>query len=344
MFVFMKRHHLQAAYAGQPIRRSGINANKLIILFAKLIKFYKQGAFEAKANIEKISIKLASVGNLLKGNIVLTNAFKTPDESINNNFKYILYDDFDDLPIKKHSIALTFVNIEGLSTDDVRLVYKGIQVGVVGNITLNKNLLEFNAQSYIYDEYKDIAVSSSAFYIVKPNISLSGVTGLDTIVKGSYINIIQGEGSLNNSFFVHNAKPPKSRLNKGLQLTLISQNSGSLSTSSAVYYKKIKVGEVESIDLASNAKFVNIKVFIEDKYKSLVRQNSEFFNVSGIDMDVSLVGAKIKADSLNTVVFGGISFATPNKFGKKAYSGQDFKLHDSIKEEWEKYNPEIIME
>lgn len=313
-------------------------------IIKKHTKFYKQGAFEAKANIEKITIKLASVGNLLKGNIILTNAFKTQDESISNNFKYKLYDDFDDLPIKKHSVALTFSNIEGLSTNDVRLMYKGIQVGVVDNITLNKNLFEFNAQAYIYDEYKEIAASSSAFYIVKPNISLAGVTGLDTIIKGSYINIIQGEGSLINSFFVHNTKPAKSRLNKGLQLTLVSHNSGSLSTSSAVYYKKIKVGEVESIDLASNAKFVNIKVFIENKYKSLVRQNSEFFNVSGIDMDVSLVGAKIKADSLNTVIFGGISFATPNKFGKKAYSGQDFKLHDSIKEEWEKYNPEIIME
>jgi len=310
----------------------------------KQSKFYIQSAIDINANITQgVRVKLSSLETLFKGGIILTNSYKTIDNHIRNRFKYKLYDDFENLPIEKYMINLTFENIEGLQTQNTKLVYKGIQVGKVTNIKLNKNLKVLNAKAYIYDEYKGIASKNSTFYIVKPNVSLEGVSGLDTIIKGSYINIIKREGKLNSSFYVHHNKPSNSITKKGLKIILNAKNSGSLSTLSSVYYKKIKVGEIENIDLDNNAKYVKIKIFIYDKYKNLIRENSKFYNVSGIDIDVSLVGAKVRADSLNTVVLGGISFSTPNNFDDKVQNNHRFHLYENIKPQWLTYNPEIIL-
>ena len=73
-------------------------------------------------------------------------------------------------------------------------------------------------------------------------------------------------------------------------------------------------------------------------------KNTKFYNVSGIDIDLSLLGANIKADSLTSVIFGGISFSTPNNFGKIALKESEFSLHKEAKEEWLKFNPEIILQ
>jgi len=307
-------------------------------------KFYMQQAIEAKASIDEgINIKMGSFQTLLRGSIILTNSFKTLDKEIRKPYKYQLYSDFENLPIKKYSFDLTFNDIEGLNHNNIKLMYKGIKVGKVSSISLNKNLKQLDAKAYVYENFKNLCLDSSSFYIVKPKISLQGVSGLDTIIKGSHVNIIKGEGKLNSHFNVYTSKPSKSTLNKGKRFTLKAKDSGSISTLSKVYYKKISIGVIEDIDLDTNAKYVNIKVFIYKKYANLIRENTKFYNVSGIDIDLSLLGANIKADSLNTVVFGGVSFSTPNTFGTLAKNNTQFTLHQEAKPEWLNFNPEILL-
>ncbi len=307
-------------------------------------KFYMQKAIEAKASLEEgINIKVGSLQTLLRGSIILTNSFKTKDKKIKKSFKYVLYSDFENLPIKKYSLNLTFEDIEGLHHNNIKLMYKGIKVGKVSSIKLNKNLNQLDAEAYIYENFKNLCLDGTSFYIVKPDISLKGVSGLDTIIKGSYVNIIKGEGKLKTHFDVYNAKPSKSTLHQGKRFNLIAKDSGSLSPSSLVYYKKINIGVIEDIDLDNNTKYVTIKVFIYKKYQNLIRENTKFYNVSGVDIELSLLGAKIRADSLNTVVFGGISFSTPNSFGNLAKSNAQFKLHEKAQIEWLSFNPEILL-
>jgi len=308
-------------------------------------KFYTQSAIEAKASLhDGIKVNINSFQSLLKGSILLTNSFKTKDKELNKPFKYKLYKNFEYLPFKKYSFNLKFDNIEGLNDTNIKLMYKGIIVGKITNIKLNKNLQQLDAKAYVYESFKNLCVQDSIFYIVKPDISLKGVTGLNTLIKGSHVNIVKGKGPLQSSFKVYSTKPSNSSLNKGKRFTLIAKNSGSLTTDSSIYYKKIKIGVIENIDLHSNTKYVKIKVFINKKYQNLIRENTQFYNVSGIDIDLSLLGANIKADSLNSVIYGGISFSTPNNFGKMAPNESEFSLHKEAKEEWLTYNPEIILQ
>jgi paraquat-inducible protein B len=61
-----------------------------------------------------------------------------------------------------------------------------------------------------------------------------------------------------------------------------------------------------------------------------VRSNSRFWNVSGIDVDVSSEGITVRTESVQTVLFGGISFDTPEspEPAKSDLDGVIFTLHE----------------
>jgi hypothetical protein len=75
----------------------------------------------------------------------------------------------------------------------------------------------------------------------------------------------------------------------------------------------------------------------------LVRQNTKFWNVSGIGVDLYLFGVKAKTESLTSLIKGGIAFATPlnDKMGNEVENGMVFRLYDQPEKEWLAWAPVI---
>jgi paraquat-inducible protein B len=102
---------------------------------------------------------------------------------------------------------------------------------------------------------------------------------------------------------------PKYRLNNGdLMIHLQAPDLGSLNSGSLVYFRKIPVGRVYDYAINPNKQGVTIDVLIERRFTNLVKKGSRFWNVSGVDADVSLSGAKVKLESLAALVNGAIAF------------------------------------
>ena len=76
-------------------------------------------------------------------------------------------------------------------------------------------------------------------------------------------------------------------------------------------YRQVKVGSVQSYQFARNSNRILIGVHIEKEYEKLVNGSSRFWNVSGITLTGGLSGIKIKSESLQTLMAGGIAFDTP---------------------------------
>ncbi|MGT3087658.1 MlaD family protein, partial [Salmonella enterica] len=105
---------------------------------------------------------------------------------------------------------------------------------------------------------------------------------------------------------------PKYRLNNGdLMLHLQASDLGSLNSGSLVYFRKIPVGRVYDYTINPNHQGVTIDVLIERRFTNLVKKGSRFWNVSGVNADVSLSGAKVKLESLAALVNGAIAFDSP---------------------------------
>ena len=210
-------------------------------------------------------------------------------------------------------VQVRFESGEGIQANKTEVVYKGMSVGKVKALALDD---EGNTRGVIatVEMNKDVQQylkSGTRFWLVKPSVTLAGITGLETLVSGNYIAISPGEGEPARKFKALVEEPPLSDAKPGLHLTIKADRLGSLNRGSPVFYKQIQVGQVKSYLLSEDQNTVEIKVFIEPTYANLVRKHTRFWNASGISIDANLSGVKVRSESLASIVAGGIAFATP---------------------------------
>ena len=98
---------------------------------------------------------------------------------------------------------------------------------------------------------------------------------------------------------------------------------------------------VTGFELSPLANSVQVYVTIYEPYDRIVRTNTRFWNVSGIGMEIGLLGGKIKTESLQALLEGGIAFATPDRLGETVVSGIRFELHENPQSGWLDWDPEI---
>ena len=122
---------------------------------------------------------------------------------------------------------------------------------------------------------------------------------------------------------------------EGLSLVLSAARLGSIKPGNAVTYREVKVGEVTGYELGQNADRVLIRVVIEPRY-ALVHTGTRFWETSGFGVDFSLFkGASLRTDSLESLLEGGVAFATPDgeRMGQRARPGQTFALFKEPQDE-----------
>ena len=210
-------------------------------------------------------------------------------------------------------IEVRFTTGEGIVANKTEVIYKGMPVGKVTSLVLdakgdNQGVIATIEMNKAAEPH---LTTGTRFWLVKPSVSLAGISGLETLVSGNYIAVSPGEGEKAKRFTALSTAPPLSDSEPGLHLTLKADRLGSLNRDSPVFYKQIQVGRVKSYRLSDDQDTVEVKVFIQPAYASLVRKHTRFWNASGISIDASLSGVKVRSESLSSIVAGGIAFATP---------------------------------
>jgi len=212
-------------------------------------------------------------------------------------------------------VDVIFNTGEGIEAGKTEVIYKGISIGTVRNLRL---MTESNTRQVVVatmeirKDFEDNLRENTRFWLVKPSISLAGITGLETLVSGNYIGISMGSGEKIKRFQALDEEPPSSDSQVGLHLTLEADTLGSLNKGSPVFYRQIQVGHVKSYHLSIKENAIKIQVFIKPEYSTLVRKDSRFWNASGISVDASLSGLKVRSESLSSIMAGGIAFSTPS--------------------------------
>lgn len=207
-------------------------------------------------------------------------------------------------------IDIQFDSGDGLQAGKTELFYKGIALGKVQSVNLDQKTQKVHVSIEVDRHAEDFLREKTTFWLVKPNISLAGVTGLETLVSGNYIAMLPGDGKAQHKFVALIDPPPLADALPGLHLQLRAKRLGSLSEGSPVYYRQIQVGSVTSYALNSNDQSVLIKLHIKPEYAQLVNSQSRFWNASGFSVSAGLSGVKVDVESLLSVAVGGIAFDT----------------------------------
>lgn len=231
-------------------------------------------------------------------------------------------------------IQVHFSDGEGIQVGKTQVIYKGISLGKVIDLKVSPDLQGVNAKIEINREAREYLSQTTRFWLVKPRVSLAGVTGLETIVSGIYIAIDPVRGDFTQRFSALTEPPPLSDRLPGLHLTLKADRLGSLEQGSPVYYRQIQVGQIKSYKLTEDQRTVEIQVYIEPAYTHLVKQHTRFWNASGITVSGGLSGFKVRSESLLSLASGGISFITPEHYQESPVTdgSQPFHLYEDYED------------
>ncbi len=210
------------------------------------------------------------------------------------------------------TIIISFRTAEGLQAGKTKIKYKDIDVGQINEINLAPDLSGVIATAELYKGAESRVVEDTRFWVVRPRISGSTVSGLQTLLSGTYVAMDVGKSTHRSRVFTGLEQPPAFTTDApGRQITLRAEDAGSLDIGSPVYYRRLQVGQVAAYELDKDGRSIKITVFINAPYHQFVTANSRFWHASGIDMALDSEGVRIKTESLVSIAIGGIAFGTP---------------------------------
>ncbi|QJI30330.1 MCE family protein [Pseudomonas sp. ADAK18] len=230
-------------------------------------------------------------------------------------------------------IVVTFLTAEGLEANKTQVKYKNVVIGKVVSIALSDDRAYVDANIELDQSADAFSSRGTRFWVVRPRIGASGVSGVDTLLSGAFIGADPGESKARDETFIGLENPPAIVYGKkGKRFTLHSADLGSLDIGSPVYYRHIPVGQVVSYNLAGEGKGVDVDIFVNAPNDQYVRKNSRFWNASGVDVSLGANGLKVNTQSVASILAGGIAFIEPNYSDDKSVADErsEFTLFDDM--------------
>jgi paraquat-inducible protein B len=210
------------------------------------------------------------------------------------------------------TLTITFKTAEGLEAGKTKIKYKNVDIGEVKMIKLSGDRHDVVVTAEIVKEAAPYLVEDTRFWVVRPRIAGGQVTGLGTLLSGSYIGVDIGRSAAERRDFVGLDTPPIFAADvPGRQFVLQSTELGSLGIGSPVYYRQVEVGSVVAHELDTDGKAVTLRIFVNAPYDQYVTTGTRFWNASGIDIAVDATGIKVDTQSITSILIGGIAFETP---------------------------------
>jgi paraquat-inducible protein B len=226
------------------------------------------------------------------------------------------------------TITVTFVDADGIEAGKTRVRYKNVDVGNVKLITLAPDLRTVNVTIEMAKFAQRLVVSDTRFWVVRPRLGASGVSGLGTILSGAYIGMDVGASRETAREFTGLETPPVVEGGTaGKQFVLESQDLGSLGVGAPAYFHHIQVGQISSISLNPDGHGVTLKLFVTAPYDRFVTDDTRFWHASGVDIAVDSGGVRMQTESLTAILAGGVALETPPGSMVTAPASADSRFH-----------------
>ncbi|ELE1962690.1 intermembrane transport protein PqiB [Vibrio vulnificus] len=231
-------------------------------------------------------------------------------------------------------IYLKLPTADGLEVGKTQIKALNVNVGVITDIALSENYDHIIATAQMSKDAQRMLREDSLFWVVKPRIGKDGISGLDTLLSGSYLQLQPGHGSqFQDSFTVLDLPPVAPTDAKGLRLKLTHREAGKLSVGDPVIYEGFTVGRVEKTDYDVEQKKAEYQIFVFSPYDRLVTENAHFWLNSGLNFKMNAEGIDVKVPSVETLLKGGVTFGlVDDDFAGMAIteSMREFRLFDDI--------------
>ena len=228
-------------------------------------------------------------------------------------------------------ITLSFKTGDGLVAGQTRVRHKAVELGQVEAVRLSGDMQTVEVGVRMQREAAPYLTDQARFWVVRPRLSSGSISGIETLVSGSYIEMDPGgrEGAAKTEF-VGLENPPAVRSGEpGRTFKIRAQRIGSLCAGAPVFYRDITVGEVLGYDIGDGSGPVIVTAFVRSPFDGFVREGSHFWNASGLSVQIGTEGVHVEVASLQALVSGGVAFDSPSieSQAKPAAADTEFPLY-----------------
>jgi paraquat-inducible protein B len=299
-------------------------------------RFFEAGGVRVSGGLRGLRVESAPLAALVSGGVGFFNPV-LPGEDPGRDPRFALHPSEEAARQGGQRLDVVLSEASGLIAGaEVRA--RGAGVGQVESVRLHPDLRSVVAQVRLHDGMEAFARADARFWLVRADISLRGVRDADTLLTGPHLAASPGEGEPVSRIRAWPNPPPTEP--PGLALVLRAPRAASLAADLPVLFRDLPVGAVTRVELAPRADHVRVHLRIEPRFAGLVTPDSRFWNAGGFGLNVGLFGAKLRSSTLESLLSGAISFATPSA-GAPVADGAEFNLASEPQEEWLKWNPAL---
>lgn len=220
---------------------------------------------------------------------------------------WLAYQYFEDLGPE---IEIIFPKNQGLVAGQSVVKFRNVPIGKVTKIYITEDtdgvIVRVRMNSKAARPYM---TEYAKFWIVKPEVGFSGVSGLDTLLSGTYIDVYSEPGGTFRERHIGLTHPYQDS-SKGEYFHLSSQDGKNISVGMPIFFKNIEVGEVAYKYLSLDDKSVEVVIFVENQYIPYIHTDSKFWMKNTMNVDFSKGKIDVDIAPINFLLRGGLVFSS----------------------------------
>lgn len=206
-------------------------------------------------------------------------------------------------------IKIVFPENEGLNAGQSQIKYRNVPIGTVQKIVLQEEGEGVTVIARMEKFATPYLNSNAKFWIVKPEVGISGVSGLETLISGTYIDMFAAKGGEPKESF-QGLNQAYRYTEEGTYIQLSAPSSYNIKQGTPVYFKNIKAGQVEHVNISLDGQSVEFAVFINKLYVPYVHRSSKFWVKSAVDVSFVHGRLDVNVAPVTHLVQGGIEFSS----------------------------------
>ncbi len=226
-------------------------------------------------------------------------------------------------------IQIIFEDAAGILADETEVKFRNVSVGLVEAVSFNDDLSHVVADVRIDKDVAPFVDDSAVFWIVQPEVTTSGVTGLETVLSGIYIegtwdSVPKGLAAIHEA---QDRAPLKTADRTGTVIELRSMRAAGLSENTPLLFKGIEVGRLGATAISVDGQWVTADAIVYEPFDELVTTATRFWDASGFSLSVGASGASLDFSSLASLISGGITFGTLVSGGQPVQEGMLYEVY-----------------
>jgi paraquat-inducible protein B len=231
-------------------------------------------------------------------------------------------------------ITVRFETAEGIIAGKTPVLCRSVPIGTVTKIELTENLKGVIITLDMNRDATRLLVEDAQIWVMRARYSSAGISGLNTLVSGNYIELQPGVSKKPRRDFVGLENPPPTPPGvPGIHFKLIAEQAGGLGPGASIVYKGINVGKLERRVFHPETGEVEFTAFIEGQYARLVSEKTRFYNSGGLDLKVGAEGVQLRTGTLDSLLTSSVTFTEPEDKQLRAQpiaDGHTFVLYNSL--------------